>query len=201
MSDYGGYDAFALYHGLKLHFTTNYDFIKYNGKITIGKDAFALRKDKFFFYKLSRKYHKDELTGFFVSNLLENPKIWSGELLSDDCDSTYKVWKKRQESMSYVFKNEISTAFESVDTPDDLLKVVDGEYPLLYNLYQDQTVSLETIIILDKIFNFIPKWQKKVNDDLLFPDFIKKVNKYKPFLIVELNKYVAILKAQLKEFA
>ena len=26
MSDAGGYDAFALFHGLKLHFTTNYDY-------------------------------------------------------------------------------------------------------------------------------------------------------------------------------
>ena len=76
MSEVGGYEAFAMYHALKLHFTGSYDFVKYNGKCNITKDQFSLRKDKFTFYKLSRKYKREELFGFFVANLLKNPKLF-----------------------------------------------------------------------------------------------------------------------------
>ena len=79
MTDTGGYEAFAVFHALKLHFTSKYDFVKYNGKCNIGKDAFMLRKDKFYFYKLSRKYKKEELFGYYISNILVNPKLWAGD--------------------------------------------------------------------------------------------------------------------------
>ena len=52
-----GYEAFGIYQALKLHFTTDsYDFFKYNGKTNVSVNAFENRKDKYHFYKLSRKY-------------------------------------------------------------------------------------------------------------------------------------------------
>ena len=63
MTDAGGFEAFAMYHGLKLHFSGNYDYVKYNGKTNVTKDQFTIRKDKFSFYKLSRKYNREELFG------------------------------------------------------------------------------------------------------------------------------------------
>ena len=52
-----GYEAFGIYQALKLHFTTeNFDYFKYNGKSKISVTSFENRKDKWFFYKLSRKF-------------------------------------------------------------------------------------------------------------------------------------------------
>ena len=54
-----GYEAFGLYESLKLHFSKDsYDFFKYNGKTNISVTSFENRKDKYHFYKLSRKYTK-----------------------------------------------------------------------------------------------------------------------------------------------
>jgi len=200
MSDAGGYDAFALFHGLKLHFTTNYDYVKYHGKISIGKDAFMLRKDKFHFYKLSRKYKKDELFGFYIANLLHNPKCWAGDLVSDDADSEYKVWLKTQQSLTYLFEQDLSTAFDMVDNPEELLKVVDGQYPILYNLYLHDKVKKETVMILNNFMNFIPMWTKKIDDDIIFPEFVKSCEKYKPFFSYDEQKMKKILKDKITAF-
>lgn len=201
MNEAGGYDAFALFHGLKLHFTTNYDYVKYHGKISIGKDAFMLRKDKFHFYKLSRKYKKDELFGFYIANLLHNPKCWAGDLISDDADSEYKVWLKTQQSLTYLFEQDLSTAFDLVDNPEELLKVVDGQYPLLYNLYLHDKVKKETVMILNNFMNFIPMWSKKIDDDIIFPEFVKSCEKYKPFFSYDEQKMKKILKDKLCQLA
>lgn len=197
MNELGGYDAFALYHALKLHFTTKYDFVKYGGKCNVSKDSFMLRKDKYFFYKLSRKYSKEELFGFYVSNFLENPKIWVGNLLAEDCDSIYKVWMKTQQSLSYIFEQDLNKLFDMVENPDELLRVVDGQYPLLYTLYKQDDIKLETVIILNDIMNFIPMWSKKIDDDVIFPDFVLACSKYVPFINYDKAKMIGILKSKL----
>ena len=197
MNEIGGFDAYAMFNALKLHFTTNYDYVRYSGKTRVNKDQFMLRKDKFQFYKLSRKYKYDELFGFFVANMLVNPKIWVGDLLSEDADSEYKLWQKTQQSLTYVFEQDLHKLFDMVNNPEDLLRVVDNEYPLLYNLYTQDAIQLETVIIMNDLLNFLPMWKKRVGDDLIFPDFVKSCEKYKPFLNYEKVKMVSILKRML----
>jgi len=197
MNEAGGFEAYQLYTGLKLHFTTKYDFVKYSGKTYVTKEQFMLRKDKFSFYKLSRKYNRDELFGFFIANLLVNPKIWAGDLLSEDAESEYKLWQKIQQSLSYVFEQDLHKLFNLVNKPEELLRVVDKQYPLLYNLYMQEKVSKETLIILNELMNFIPMWVKKVEDDIIFPEFVKSCEKYKPFLNFDKPKMLALLKKNL----
>lgn len=201
MNEAGGFEAFTLYHGLKLHFSGKYDFIKYNGKTNVNKDQFMLRKDKFSFYKLSRKYKREELFGFYISNFLINTNIWVGDLMQDEADQEYKKWLKTQQSLSYIFEQNLNHIFDLVEMPEELLKVVDGQYPLLYNEYLQGKVNLETIIILNDIMNFFPMWQKKVTDDIVFPDFITKCEKYKPFLNYDKAKFKSKIKEKICQLA
>ena len=197
MNEAGGYEAFALYNALKLHFTGSYDYTKYNGKTNVNKEQFMLRKDKFTFYKLSRKYKREELFGFYIANMLKNPKVWVGELIMEDADSEYKLWTKVQQSLSYIFEQDLNKLFDSVDKPDELLKVVDGQYPLLYNQFLQENIYLETIIILDDVMNFLPMWEKKIEDDIVFPDFLFRCRKYKPFLNYDKAKLKNLLKEKI----
>ena len=62
MTENTGFAAYALWNALKLHFTSDsYDYFKYNGKTNVSKQTFSIRKDKYQFYKLSRKYSLEEL--------------------------------------------------------------------------------------------------------------------------------------------
>lgn len=194
MNDAGGFEAYTMYQGLKLHFTGSYDYVKYNGKTHATKEQFTVRKDKFSFYKLSRKYNREELFGFYVANLLKNPKIWVGELLTDDADSEYKLWLRVQQSLTYIFEQDLNKLMDQVETPDNMLRVVDGQYPLLYNIYNQNQIYLETVILLDDVLNFFPMWERKIEDDIVFPDFLFKCKKYKPFLHYDKVKVKNILK-------
>ena len=99
-----GYETFGIYESLKLHFSKDtYDFFKYNGKTNHSVQSFENRKDKYHFYKLSRKYtNKDALIDFLVANFLEDDKTWVGKLLEEDADIRYrnrqKVIQSREDS-------------------------------------------------------------------------------------------------------
>ena len=45
--EYGGFDVYKVYLGVKLHFTTaSYDYIKYGGKVNAKLITFTKRKDR-----------------------------------------------------------------------------------------------------------------------------------------------------------
>jgi len=194
-----GYEAFSLYESLKLHFNKDsYDFFKYNGKTNITVTSFENRKDKYHFYKLSRKYSdKEELTNFIISNLIVSERLWVGDLLSEDADIRYRERKKVLQSLSYVFENDCKSLFESVSDPNEVIKT-EGDYPVLLTKALRKEVSIETIIILDKILGFLPMWNKKLTDTVRWPEYHRKLIKYAAFLPNDVVKYKMLLKKVLQ---
>jgi hypothetical protein len=55
----------------------------------------------------------------------------------------------------------------------------------------------ETLIILNELLNFLPMWVKKIEDDIIFPEFVKSCEKYKPFLNFDKPKMLTVLKKNL----
>ncbi len=201
MTENTGYAAFAMYNSLKLHFTSsNYDYFKYHGKTNVSAVTFLKRKDKYTFYKLSRKYSLEELRNFYVANFLEGDK-WVGEMNNADGEEVYRKWQKTQQSLTYTFENDIMYLLANGGSPDEMLLVKPNEYPLLMKMVQLKQVSLETIVILNDILNFFPMWDKKIDDDIVWPDFKMKCLKYTPFLHYDKNKFKEILKEKIKENA
>ena len=178
---------YVYYLAIKRHFTSNYDFHKYNGKINASVTSFETRKDKFFFYKLSKK---TDAKNFILANLVENPNIWIGDMIGEKGDAVFMEWKKRQQSISYVFKSELSNLDEDFDSN---LIVKDGQHPKLLRLHINRTVSKETLIIVDDLTNVFSYWSKKILDNIIFPDILNTCNKYKPFLEYDRNKMKSIL--------
>lgn len=200
MTENTGYAAFAMYNSLKLHFTSkSYDYFKYHGKTNVSSVTFLKRKDKYNFYKLSRKYSLDELRDFYVANFLEGDK-WVGDMLKDG-EEVYKKWQKTQQSLTYTFENDIMYLLSNGASPDEMLEVKPNGYPILMRMTQLKQVSLETLVILNDIMNFFPMWNKKIDDDILWPDFKIKCEKYSPFLNYDKVKFKEILKEKIKEYA
>ena len=196
-----GYEAFGLYESLKLHFTKDsYDFFKYNGKTNISVTAFENRKDKYHFYKLSRKFsQRDELVSFIVANFLEKETLWVGDLLTEEAESNHRNYQKVLQSLSYIFENDCKTIFGDGSDPNEKIKVVDGDYPiLLYSTLQKET-NFVTFCILAKILGFLPMWNKKIADTIRWPNFHRKVMKFASFLPSDVVKYKLILKKVLND--
>jgi len=196
-----GYEAFSLYQAIKLHFTTDsYDFHKYGGKSKVSVEAFENRKDKYFFYKLSRRLHdKDELTDFLVANFLQDDNCWVGNLLEETSETVYRERQKVLQSISYSFQNDCEKLFENVDNPNVVLQVENGEYPKLLSMTLQKVIQIETFCIINSLLNFLPKWDAKIDDTIRWPQYKRKVIKYTPFIKFDKDKCKQILKRVIDE--
>jgi hypothetical protein len=181
------FDIYVYYLALKRHFTSNYDFFKYNGKVKANAMSFENRKDKFFFYKLSKK---KEAKDIILANMLANPNAWAGELLDDKAESIYKEWIKRKQSLTYQFKSDI---INLDDQFNDNFVVKDGQHPRLLKLYMMNDISLETLVMICDITKCLGHWEKNISDTIVFPDINKLVRKYRPFLDYDKQKMRKIL--------
>ena len=77
-SMYSTRDAFELYSyymAIKKHFTSTYDFVKYGGKMRLTVDGFENRKDKFFFYKLSKRKDAKDFISKWQERKSDKPKV------------------------------------------------------------------------------------------------------------------------------
>jgi hypothetical protein len=83
----------------------------------------------------------------------------------------------------------------------DMLKVVDGEHPLLLTKTMQKVVNLETLCILNDILNFLPMWKEKISDEYVWPTYCKLIEKYTPFIRYDKVKFKKILKEKIKENA
>jgi hypothetical protein len=204
MTENTGFAAFALYNALKLHFTSDsYDYFKYNGKTNVSKQTFSTRKDKYSFYKLSRKYTLEELRDFYVSNFVYGGEVkWVGEMLGPEGDVCYTKWKKTNQSLTYVFENDTMYLFDKYKPPSTMLKV-SGSYPNLLRELMEGNIAIETVVYMDMIMGFLPTWKEKIDDDIVWPSWELRLSKYKPFAFNQSNiqKCEDILKERIKEYA
>ena len=195
-----GLSAYAMFNAIKLHFTTDsYDYFRYHGKSGVTADKFSIRKDKFTFYKLSRKYRLEDLKNFYVANLLEKDVNWIGDINNLDGEETYKKWQKRNQSLTYRFEQDIIHLLNDVQSPNQMLMIEDGQYPSLLKEVMYSTIAVETLVILNDIMNFFPMWDKKIADTIVWPSMRLKFVKYSPFINYDKSKYVEILKNLISE--
>jgi hypothetical protein len=195
-----GFAAYAIYNAIHLHFSSkSYDYFKYSGKTNVSKDTFQKRKDKYFFHKLSRKYSLEELKDFYVANFIECDFKWIGDINGEIGEKNYLKWKKRRESLSYVFQDNIDFLLDQVDNPGELLVVKSGNYPKLLLSTMQGSIEVETLCILNDLMNFLPMWTKKITDDIIWPEWKRKVEKYTPFIDYNKTKYKLLLTQKIKD--
>ena len=181
-----GMKAYSRQQALKLHFTSDYDFVKYGGKIrTISEEAFLKRKDQYLFRKLERKYSDEELTNFFVANFVSNAGVrWVGEMNGPESEKIYLNWQKRMESFSYFLKQDLQYIEDNVDQPRMVLKT-SGEHPQLLKMYLGNKIAAETVIAFDMVINTLDCWNNIITDTIIWPEAYRQLSKYKPFVKVE----------------
>jgi len=196
-----GFDAYKTYLALKRHFTSDYDYFKYNGKVRAGVESFLKRNDKFFFRKLAKKYDEKELVDFFVSNFIVSDN-WIGNLISQESEDNYVRFKKRRESLSYHFDTELRWLVDHCRDHDlelnKLLLVENNNHPLLLKLLLQKKISIDTIIIMDSVLNFLHHWGKNL-DDIVWEEKKRLIIKYNKFLTYDPFVYRKKLKEIINE--
>ena len=189
------YQVYCEYLAQKSHFSNvNYDYFKYNKKVRATITSFNRRSDKYWFEKTSRKYNDKEVVDFLVSNFVaaDSPSnLWIGSIINSG-ERTYQEWMRRQQSLTYLFKEQ-SNELLSNNELESVFNCSKG-HPILLKRYLGGDVSLETLVIFEKIFSFRQKFDKKLNDPI-WETVSLKIQKYSPFLNnLDIFKYKKILR-------
>ena len=145
---------------------------------------------------MSKIYKDEELTKFLVANFVKTKDLWVGNATSPEGRSNYIAWKTKIQSLPYVFENELEEMFDENENFNDIFNVEDGQHPPIVRHVFGEEVSLETFIVLDSILNFTSKFNEKIEETVIWPELYSMCNNYAPFVVVNKQKYVDILKKQ-----
>ena len=194
-----GLDVYRTYLGMKQHFTNpDFDFFKYDGKVKASEKKYQERSDFYFFETLSRKLSDQEIKEYLLSSFVasDDPsKVWIGDIKRSG-KSCWLAWQKQRQSEQYLVSQDLDRLVvlleEEGHTFNDLFETMGGHPPLL-RLFIKRSISLETLIILDMVLGFMKQWDKAFKDPL-WEMVSFKVRKYRPFLSINKNKYIKLIK-------
>jgi hypothetical protein len=185
-----GYDLYCLYQAIKLHFTSeNYNFFQYDGRTRVSVDSFEKRKDKFLFHRLARKYDSADMVSFLVANFVNSDTNWTKSLLEEAAEETFREWRRVTDSMSRVYVEQLKSICSDPKEFNSLFEVKDGQHPKLLAHFLQGDIRIEVLVILNNIFDFFRIWDKKIDDDVIYPKISRRVRKYGAFLTVDVDKY------------
>jgi hypothetical protein len=189
------YSVYKMYLALKLHFTTDsYDVIANKGRVRASKQAFAKRKDLYSIKKISKTYTDEEVVNFLVSNFVSGDR-WGG-MFDSEAGERYTDWKRKIESLSYIFKNDLEVISSEKEVNnikyDDMFKLYKTEHPYIIKMFLRKDITLETLVILEKLAPFVSNFDNELSEDLIWPDISRLIKKYKPFLKIDKEKYNGI---------
>ena len=187
------FESYKLYNALKLHFETGYDAVKYNFKSNVTPQSFFKRKDKYFFAKLAKKYNGN-LKDFYISQFI-NEQGYVGDMMDSEAEGYYSSYKKIKESIHRMFSIDINKIIDlNIGVKfDSLFESVDGQQPQIVQMWMQEDITLETVVILNSILGFVQREDSKISDTIIWPDNKRKIEKYTPFVSFDINKCKTVL--------
>jgi hypothetical protein len=191
------FEVYRYYLALRLHFTTDkYDVIEQRGRVRATKNSFLKRKDLLSIRRVAETYSDKDIVDFLVANFVSGDR-WGG-VFDVESKERYHGWKKRIEAISYTFKKELDKAVMYAEkhnmTFQDLFSCQNGQHPVIIKMYLRNDLSIETLVILNKLNNFIDQLDIQLKDDLVWPDTSRIIKKYSPFLEIKKEKYDEIFR-------
>jgi hypothetical protein len=186
------YEAYKMYLALRAHFQTDeYDVIKQRGRIRASQKSYAGSGKSFGFRRLTKIYKDAEICDFMVANFTAGD-MWGG-VFDVDAGRQYQEWKRRVESLRYVFSNDLDQLISmAADEGTDLLTAEAGRHPLILRAYLGHKICLETLVILDVLLNFREALDQQLQGLMMWPETSRLIRKYRPFLKFDLEVFKKI---------
>jgi hypothetical protein len=182
------FQTFVRYLAIKNHFTLkSYDAFKYQFKVRTNHQSFEKRKDKSFFYVLSK--HKD-IDGFLVSLFIRNPELWVGDIVHgmSEADEIYRAWKGRTQALKYTFQQDIKKLDLST-----CFKTKQNNHPDVLKMVLREEIAIEVLAILNDLIKCGIKWEPKLKDDIIYQKYSLILNRYISFLTYDKKEFKLLL--------
>lgn len=182
------YDAYTTMIAVKTHFSSGYDYFKYNGIVSATKESFLISKKKYAFVKLSRNWEETELPYFLALTFMNHGKaIWVSEVNKNlTYTKEFTNWKNWQEQRMENFRSDLTIIqtkykIETLDHFAKMMSAKDLQMPKIFVEYEERSIDLSTLIILDHQLDLFKTWNTHLQNNFLWDSFYEKVEKFKPF--------------------
>lgn len=186
--------AFMLYLMMKQHIAGKYDIIRYNWGMKVTDAAFDKRRDRYFFEKMSHKFHLKDLTEIFLAVFIENPNGWAGDLVSDDAMTAHRELLGRYIRFNDIYREDLKNIHyfgEKLNMP--LGKIMeynpDKMTSPIFKLLQSDMIKIETFLVLDSFLGIIDQHESKMSGDIVWQNWYTKLSGYRKLVVI--NKDVA----------
>lgn len=185
------YEAYQIYLALKLHFTTeNYDIKRMKGRVRTSLKSLEKKpKIQFQLQKFIKRYSQEEYINFLVANFIKDDK-WGG-MYNDDAHNIYLAWLKTHESLTYCYTQDLAQFSLQVEKITDLWEC-DTSHPLIIRNYFGKTCTLETLVILNKLYKFSDMVDEKLFLDPVWTTISSTIHKYSPFIKIDKEKFTML---------
>jgi hypothetical protein len=194
MSNEKALNAYKMYLAAKLHFMSDtYDVTKFNSKVRVSRTKFAERNQISLYEKFADKFDtRLEMAQYLIANFAYG--AWGKTDIvygTAEADQNYKEWNRRKQSLTQVFKNDLSKIkleweMNNISSFQEDLQSTFPRIPNLFQMFIGNRITLETLVILDRYNPFLDNWKKNMGH--LFQDEIRRLIKSKPFIRFDEDK-------------
>jgi hypothetical protein len=183
------FEAYQTFITLKAHFkNSGFDYHKF-GKVKVAPETFERRKDRYYFEKLAKRYSRDEIVEFFLSQILAN-KTWVGDMLGEDAEAEHLSRLRRVQALQYQVKTEMNTLWERCKEDPEcfnrLFTHQEGTHPDIFRAVMEKRISPETFLVLDSILGFTKRW--RMDGDPIWEEVGIPILRYAPFLHLDTRR-------------
>ena len=70
---------------------------------------------------------------------------------------------------------------------------------MLLKQFMSKRISIETVCILERLIGYCKTWDKKIDEDIVWPDRKKLITNYENLLTIDVNEYRVITMQLTKE--
>lgn len=181
-----GFNIFRIYCALKGHFQGTFDIQKYGIKTRVKRESFDKRKDSVFFDRMASKLSAKDCYEMMLFNMASNPDCLSYELSSAGAHTFYLQYSGRLDTLSKHYRKELEAIFTLLSQHEKKFKdLLSGDgHPVILQLLIRQTVSIETILLIDSFLPIIEKINEKYQDDILWMSWYTKLSQYRKLLTI-----------------
>lgn len=181
-----GYKVYKYYLAIKLHFSKDsYDVFEKRGAVKYSREQFDRRNDKLIFEKLAKKFKTDqEVIQYMVSNISYGNDCPVYEI--EESERYYLNWIKRKESITNIFKDDLSLiiedAYKNKLDKDSVIDFTFNQQPSILTLYLGKRISIESVSILNDFLSLCDNWTMSGFVMTFWESELRKINKVKRFV-------------------
>jgi len=174
-------EAYMEYCAIKAHFERpSYDYYKYMGRVRSGN--YEERKDKKWFFRMSRALNTKQLHEFYIANFLVG-NTWVGNMTKE----AWYDWKRKMVRLPEVYEDDLRAIKQYQDerglTLKQIFRVIEsGQHPHVLRLFLGGHLQIETFAILGRLTGMIDEYDMLLANDPIWDQTSKKVKKYSSVL-------------------